>query len=48
MAVLLQRGEVVLAEPGRTLGAGWRLEAVEHDSATFRDRSGNLRRMTLP
>ena len=47
-AVLLRRGEVVLAPPGHPLGGGWTLEAVENDSATFRNAAGDLQRMTLP
>ena len=47
-AVLLRRGEVVLAGPGHPLGAGWTLEAVEDDSATFRHAAGARERRTLP
>ena len=47
-AVLLRRGEVVLAEPGRSLGGGWTLVAVEADGATFRNVAGERQRLTLP
>ena len=47
-AVLLRRGEVVLAEPGQALGGGWMLEAVEETSATFRHAAGHRQRRTLP
>ena len=47
-AVLLRRGEVVLAEPGQALGGGWMLETVEESSATFRHAAGHGRRRTLP
>ena len=47
-AVLLRRGEVVLAAPGQSVGAGWTLEAVEDDSATFRSAEGDRQRRTLP
>ena len=47
-AVLLRRGEVVLAPPGHPLGGGWTLEAVEDDGATFRNAAGDRQRMTLP
>ena len=47
-AVLLRRGEVVLAGPGHPLGGGWTLEAVENDSATFRHAAGHRERRALP
>ena len=46
-AVLLRRGEVVLAEPGQPLGGGWTLADVEDDSASFRNAAGDLQRRTL-
>ena len=47
-AVLLRRGEVVLAAPGQALGGGWMLEAVEESSVTFRHSAGSRQRRTLP
>ena len=47
-AVLLRRGEVVLAAPGQALGGGWTLEAVEENGATFRHAAGLRQRRTLP
>ncbi|MCY4659694.1 MAG: hypothetical protein OXF93_07780 [Acidobacteria bacterium] len=47
-AVLLRRGEVVLAEPGQPLGGGWTLADVEDDSASFRNAAGDRQRRTLP
>ena len=47
-AILLRRGEVVLARPGQALGGGWTLDAVEEGGATFRDAAGAVRRMALP
>jgi len=47
-AVLLRRGEVVLAEPGQSLGGGWTLADVEEDSASFRNAAGHRQRRTLP
>ena len=47
-AVLLRRGEVVLAAPGQALGGGWMLEAVEETSATFRHSAGHRQRRALP
>lgn len=47
-AVLLRRGEVVLAEPGQPLGGGWTLAAVEDDSAWFRNAAGDRHRRSLP
>lgn len=47
-AVLLRRGEAVLAAPGQPLGGGWTLEAVEDDSVVFRNAAGDRQRRTLP
>ncbi len=47
-AVLLWRGDVVLARPGQPLGGGWTLELVEDDNVTLRHAAGDVRRMTLP
>ena len=47
-AVLLRRGEVVLAAPGQPLGDGWTLEAVGDESATFRHAAGDRQRRMLP
>ena len=47
-AILLRRGDVVLAAPGEALGGGWTLEAVDDEGATFRNAAGDRQRRTLP
>ncbi len=47
-AVLLRRGEVVLAAPGQPVGGGWTLDAVGDDGAVFQNAAGDRQRRTLP